>query len=189
MHTPRCSSYIYLIQIDVTTCTSNTSSHELFPFINSTHLLSSTSQQRKPYHPLWMITLDRLSVIIKAMYDSSNIYMWNLQQLSVNSQIHSLHPVSVVLRLKLYIPEHSLQCCLDTSRCKHKICSHLHRPSLIYRQLFYPSPIPWQEVRQKVTPNKSKDTANRKLCIVNYFVLNWLYISSLLPLKADLVFS
>lgn len=75
MHTPQCSSYIYLIQIDVITCTSNISSHELFPFINSTHfILSSTRQQRKPYHPPWMIALHSLSVIIKPMYDLSNIY-------------------------------------------------------------------------------------------------------------------
>lgn len=160
MHTPRCSSYIYLVQIDVTTCTSNTSSHELFPFINSTHLLSSTSQQRKPYHPLWMITLDSLSVIIKAMYDSSNIYMWNLQQLSVNSQIHSLHPVSVVLRLKLYIPEHSLQCCLDTSRIKFALTSiglHLFtdnystHPQSLGKKLGKKSP----QINQRIQPTEN----------------------------------
>jgi len=47
------SSYIYLTQIDVTTCIPNISSHELFPFINSTYfILSSTCQQSKPYGSL-----------------------------------------------------------------------------------------------------------------------------------------
>lgn len=71
IHTPHCSSYIYLIQIDVTTRISNISPHELFPFINSTHsILSSTSWQKQLY---W--SLREWSVITEPLYDLSNIYM------------------------------------------------------------------------------------------------------------------